>query len=420
MTAAVAGSGSAGEPAVGLLRDQAGVHAVARAEKRVDGPHRQPRHVDPGRDGARLGLRQLDGTMPVRRRLSVAEHPLGGFGRRDPGREFLGRAARGLPVPGHLGGQRPVPRRGQRPRRPLVQHRPLPGQQPSSHRLAQQRVPGPVPPAGDILGQQPGRRQLPQPPPHRPGLQPGHRGQHILAHRPARHRQPRQHRPRLPGAAARPDGQQLRQPDRQPCGDPQPALGPAGQRGSHQLLGEERVALSPRIQLIDHPRRHRAACQRCRLPGYLRPRQRPQPDLRHPRIGPHLREPPRHLLRQRRLIPPAGHYHGHRIPVGRPAQEGQEIQRLAVRPVHILNDQPQTGREPPGHHGQRLGRPGEQPLPAPRPIPPPQARPACRTQPRHQPRNFLARILRGRIERCRQQPAVFQPGQLGQRIRDRQ
>jgi len=138
-----------------------------------------------------------------------------------------------------------------------VQHRALPGQQPGGHRLAQQRVPRPVPPAArGVLGQQPGRRQLPQPPPNCLDLQPGDRSQQVLAQAPVCDRQARQHRPGVPGAAARPRRQQLREPGRQPRRNPYPAPGPglAGQGGGHQLLGEERVPLSPRIQVIDHLR----------------------------------------------------------------------------------------------------------------------------------------------------------------------
>ena len=75
------------------------------------------------------------------------------------------------------------------------------------------------------------------------------------------------------------------------------------------------------------------------------------------------------MLRQRRLIPPARGHHPHRPPAPGPHQEGQEIQRLAVRPVHILHDQPHPGRRPAGHCGQQLRHPGEQPLPAPLPVP---------------------------------------------------
>ena len=413
------GIGLADEPAVGLLGGQAGARAVARAEKRVDGPHGQPRHVDPGRGGGTgLGPGQLDDPLPVRRGLGVAEHPLGRLGRGHPGREFLGRAARGLPVPGHLRGQRRVA--GQRPRRALVQYRPLPGQQPGGHRLGQQRVPGPVPPAGGVLGEQPGRRQLPQPPPHRLHLQPGDHRQHILTQAPARDRQTRQHRPRLRGAAARPHRQQLRQPGRESRRDPQATLVCFRQRRGYQLLGEERVPLRPRVQLIDHPRRRRTVRQGRDLPGHLRPRQRPQPDLRHPRVRPHPREPARHMLRQRRLIPAAGHHHPHRPRAPRPGQERQEIQRLAVRPVHILHHQPHPGPRPPGHHGQHLRHGGEQPLSAPLPVPATRDRPATRTQPRQQPAHFFAHIPRRGIQRRRQKPAALGPGQLTQRISHRQ
>ena len=235
----------------------------------------QPGHVDTGCGGGTgLGLAQLDRPLQLGGGLGVAEHPLGGGRRRHPGREFLGRTARRPPVPGHLRRQRLIPRRGQRPRRPPVQRRALPGQQPAGHRLAQQRVPGPVPPIGSTLGQQPGRRQLPQPPPHRLHLQPGHRAQQVLSQWPTRDGQTRQHRPGFPGAAARPRGQQLGQPGRQTRRDPQATVRLADQGGGHQLLGEKRVPLRPRKQLINHWRRHRAARQHRGLPGYLWPRQR--------------------------------------------------------------------------------------------------------------------------------------------------
>ena len=126
------------------------------------------------------------------------------------------------------------------------------------------------------------------------------------------------------------------------------------------------------------------------------------------------------MLRQRRLIPPARHHHPHRPPAPGPHQERQEIQRLTVRPVHILHHQP--------HPGPATSRP-------PRPAPPPprrttapgstprpgrRARPASRPQPRQQPPHLLPHIPRGGIQRRRQQPAALQPAQLAQRIRHRQ
>ena len=92
---------------------------------------------------------------PVRRRLGVGEHALGSPACRQPGRQLLGPSVCRGPVPGHLRGQRIVARRLQRPRRALVQHDPLSGQQPGGHGLGQQRMPGPVRPIRSAGGKQP-------------------------------------------------------------------------------------------------------------------------------------------------------------------------------------------------------------------------------------------------------------------------
>ena len=126
------------------------------------------------------------------------------------------------------------------------------------------------------------------------------------------------------------------------------------------------------------------------------------------------------MLRQRRLIPPARGHHPHRPPAPGPHQESQEIQRLTVRPVHVLHDQPHPGRRPAGHRGQQLRHPGEQPLPAPLPVPASRARPAVLAHPGQQPPHFFPHVPRGGIQRRRQQPAAVQPGQLTQRIPHRQ
>ena len=116
------------------------------------------------------------------------------------------------------------------------------------------------------------------------------------------------------------------------------------------------------------------------------------------------------MLRQRRLIPPARDHHPHRPPAPGPHQERQEIQRLAIRPVHILHDQPHPRPGPRGHHGQQLRHPGEQPLPAPLPVPAARGRPAARVHLRQQPRHFFPHVPGGGIQRRRQQPAALQPG----------
>ena len=94
----------------------------------------------------------------MRRRLGIAEYPLGRRGSRQPGREFLSGAARGCPVAGRLGGQCLVGQRLQRSRHALVQHQPLTRQQPPGHRLGQQGMPRPVRPIGGTVGEQPRRR----------------------------------------------------------------------------------------------------------------------------------------------------------------------------------------------------------------------------------------------------------------------
>ena len=126
------------------------------------------------------------------------------------------------------------------------------------------------------------------------------------------------------------------------------------------------------------------------------------------------------MLRQRRLIPPARGHHPHRPPAPGPHQERQEIQRLAVRPVHILHHQPHPGRRPAAHPGQQLRHPGEQPRPAPFHVPAGRARPAARVHPRQQPPHFFPHVPRSGIQRRRQQPAALQPAQLTQRIPHRQ
>ena len=95
-----------------------------------------------------------------------------------------------------------------------MQRGPLPGQQPCSHRLAEQRVPGLVLSIGGVLAKQPGRGQLPQPVPDGLGVQPANRAQQVLSQGAACHRKPRQHGPGVTGAAGRPRYQQLRQPGR--------------------------------------------------------------------------------------------------------------------------------------------------------------------------------------------------------------
>ena len=126
------------------------------------------------------------------------------------------------------------------------------------------------------------------------------------------------------------------------------------------------------------------------------------------------------MLRQRRLIPPARGHHPHRPPAPGPHQESQEIQRLTVRPVHVLHDQPHPGRRPASHRGQQLRHPGEQPLPAPLPVPASRARPGVLAHPGQQPPHFFPHISGGGVQRRRQQPAALPPAQFTQRVRNRE
>src|SRR5262249_49847727 len=103
-----------------------------------------------------------------------------------------------------------------------------------------------------------------------------------------------------------------------------------------------------------------------------------------------------------------------------PAQEGQAIQRRAVCPVHILNQQPHLGPGPRCHRGQQLRHPGEQPFPAPVAIPATGDRLTAGVSPRDQPPHLRPDILRRGIQRRRQQPPAVQPAQLAQRLRYRQ
>ena len=334
---------------------------------------------------------QRDRPLEVHSRLGVAEYPLGGPPRRHPGGQFPVRPARREPVAGRLGRQHVIARRLQHRRRPLVQHRPLTGQQRARHRLGQQCVPRPARPghpaigrpartAGRIagVGEQPGRRQLVQPLPHRLRALPGDLAQRRLVQRPARHRERREHCPPARTAPPGPRQQQFRQPGRQPRRNRGHAartvvrvslvtvravrLG-LGQRRGDQLLGEERIALRPGEHLIGQPVRHRAARQPGDLVADLGPAQRPQPDLRHRAAAADMRQPRHHQLVQRRLIAAAGDHHRQPGPAARPQQIRQAVQGRGIRPVHILDDHADRG--PAGHHGEDVRHRREQPVPLP-------------------------------------------------------
>ena len=318
---------------------------------------------------------------------------------------------------GHLRGQRLIALCLKGAGRPLVQRRPLAGQQRGGHRLGQQRMPGPVRRLLWAVSEQPCRGELSQPGAHRRRLQPGDAAQLRLGQRPPRDRQRRQRRPPAVAAPARPRHQQLRQPFRQLGRRPQPASRRARLRGGHQLLGEKRVALGPGVQVIGKPRRRWPAHQAGDLFRRLTAGQRSQPDLLHRVPAAHVRQPVGHRAIQRRLIAAAGRHHGHRAAAGNARQIGQAVQRRAVRPVHILDHQ--TDRSPPGQRLQQLTQRGKQPLTPPS-LPSLARFHLVRPQPRQQSRRLHPHVFRDRRQRRLQQPATIQPAQLTQRLRDRQ
>jgi hypothetical protein len=101
-------------------------------------------------------------------------------------------------------------------------------------------------------------------------------------------------------------------------------------------------------------------------------------------------------------------------------QEGQEIQCRAVRPVHILDHQPDPAPSTAGRRVQQLRDRREQPLTLPALIPAARARTATGTQPRDQPPDLAPHILRGGTQRLLQHSPAVQPGQLTQRRGQRQ
>ena len=130
-----------------------------------------------------------------------------------------------------------------------------------------------------------------------------------------------------------------------------------------------------------------------------------------------MRQPSGHVFIQRDLIAAARDHDGQQALAARPQQEGQAIQRRAVRPVHVLHHQPD--RRPAGHRPQQLRYPGKQPLPLP---PPARAALLSRAapQPWHQARHLGAHIGRSLAQRRLHQPAILQPAQLTQRLHHRQ
>ena len=123
--------------------------------------------------------------------------------------------------------------------------------------------------------------QLPQPAADVVDIQPADRTEQLLAQRPARHRQRRQHRPgRL--AAAEPPAPPAAPPAAPAA--PTPGAQHTVRRADHgrdELLGEERIPLSPCVQLVDHRRRRRRAGQPGDLLGHLVAGQRAEPNLGH-------------------------------------------------------------------------------------------------------------------------------------------
>ncbi len=88
-----------------------------------------------------------------------------------------------------------------------MQRDPLTRQQLGGHRLAQQRIPGPVGARRGVGSKQPGHRKLPQPPAHCVLVQPGDTAQRNLGHRHGRDGH-QQHQRAIP--AGGPGHQQVR------------------------------------------------------------------------------------------------------------------------------------------------------------------------------------------------------------------
>ena len=279
-------------------------------------------------------------------------------------------------------------------------------------------MPRPVRPADGALGQQPGRREFPQPAAHRLGVQPGDITEQALGQRRARHRQGRQHRLGVPGAAARPRRQQPASRAGSPAGTCAITICGAGQRRGYQLLGEERIPLARAYNSsTTEAAPARPPAQRPARPPL--PATGAQPDLLHPRRSRACASQSVTCV-QRRLITAARRHHPHRIPDRGPGQEGQAIQRCAVRPVHILDHHPDPRRSTPSHRIQQVRHGGKQPLPLPPLTPPPDARAIIPPQPRQQPPNLLPHIRRSRRQTLLQQPPALQPAQLAQRLHHRQ
>ena len=302
-----------------------------------------------------------------------------------------------------------------------MQPAPLAGKQAGRRRLGQQRMPGPVSGVGGGFRERPAL-QLPQAHTQRLGIQPGHVGQLLLGQCPPGHRHRGQHGPGLRTAVADPDGQQFRQPGRQPASAPlarppsaRPAVG--GQRLGNQLLGKERVALAAGVQLVRVHGRQLTAGQAGRLLGHLVAGQRRQPDLPRVPAAPCVGQPAAHGRFQRRLVAADGRHHGDRVRAPRPGQEGQEVQGGAVGPVHVLDHHGEPG--PPGHRRQQLGDPGEHALAlaAHRPGPGPCIR---GLQVRQQARRLGLRVRRDGGQRVRQQRAALEPAQRVECLADRQ
>ena len=316
----------ASKPIASFVREFAAGHPVATCEQRVDGPPIQARQAGPGNvGGGRLCQVQLDSPPPVCRRLRVAEPSLGDFGGRHPGSQFLSVAADSLPVPGYLCRHRCVPDRGERPRNTLVQSRPLSRQQSGCRRLSQKRVPRPVRITRSVISQQAGSRQFAEPLTQCREFQRRDVAEQFLGQRPTRNRQGCQHSMRILAAPARPRRQQPGQPGRQRDGYLQLSSITAGERGGHQLLSEEWIALRSREELIHCPGRHRPACQGGHLARHLLLGQRAQGNLLGRRHATHLRQPVGHVLGERRFVATARHDDCHRVGAPRAAQEGQAI-----------------------------------------------------------------------------------------------
>ena len=242
--------------------------AVAREQRRL---RRPPQQLNTAR--ARLtqlfghGVPQLGRALEVHVGLGECRHPLGLGSRLRGGRERGGQVVRRRPVDRQLRGN-PAARHRQRrifaerAAERGVNRAALPRQQVVGDRLAQERVPEPVRVAAGLLNEHVVRDSLANAGEQRVGVERRGRHQQPVANARTRRSCDPQHGLRI--------GAQQLDPQHQRLADVvgQAAVAVAA-AGGEQLLGEERVALRPNVEVVDQPRRRRMAEDAGELIGQL-------------------------------------------------------------------------------------------------------------------------------------------------------